>query len=94
MAGGKLKARGTTYWFSPNEDATNESGFSALPGGYRSINGSFNSIRLSAFFWSATESDSASAWGRDLDYEYGSVYWDGDDYGDKSVGASVRCRKD
>jgi uncharacterized protein (TIGR02145 family) len=33
--GGKLKATGTEYWNSPNEGANNESGYSALPGGFR-----------------------------------------------------------
>lgn len=41
VAGGKLKAEGLTYWASPNLGATNESGFTALAGGYRGIDGVF-----------------------------------------------------
>ncbi len=41
VAGGKLKEKGTTHWLTPNTSATNETGFTALPGGYRSASGTF-----------------------------------------------------
>lgn len=34
VAGGKMKATGTSLWQAPNSEADNESGFTALPGGY------------------------------------------------------------
>jgi hypothetical protein len=39
-----MKQVGTTHWFGPNTDATNSSGFTALPGGYRYDNGSYVSL--------------------------------------------------
>jgi uncharacterized protein (TIGR02145 family) len=92
VAGGKMKSVGTAYWNSPNTDATNSSGFSALPGGFRSNNGSFYDIRSVAFFWSATENASIGyAWYRHLYFIIGDV----NKYrNDKSVGASVRCLRD
>jgi uncharacterized protein (TIGR02145 family) len=91
VAGGKMKSIGTAYWNSPNTEATNESGFSGLPGGYRFYDGSFSNIKNVAFFWSATEGNLYNAWNRDL--SYGS-----DDFAGsatpKSFGASVRCLKD
>ncbi|MFN9116197.1 MAG: fibrobacter succinogenes major paralogous domain-containing protein, partial [Bacteroidota bacterium] len=49
VAGGKMKSTGTLQagtglWQEPNTDATNESGFSGLPAGYRGIDGTFNVI--------------------------------------------------
>jgi uncharacterized protein (TIGR02145 family) len=40
-AGGKLKEAGIAHWNTPNTDATNESGFTALPGGHRQVAGAF-----------------------------------------------------
>ena len=90
VAGGKMKSVGTTYWNDPNTGATNESGFSALPGGFR-LNFGFYNIRNNAFFWSATEYSSNDAWPRYLNYFNGSVTRS--NYG-KSVGGSVRCLRD
>jgi uncharacterized protein (TIGR02145 family) len=97
VAGGKMKSVGTAYWNTPNTGATNESGFSALPGGYRnnfggSFSGSFSNIRIDAFFWSATENVSSHAWLRNLFNDYGDV--DRNHDFNKSVGASVRCLRD
>ena len=92
VAGGKMKSIGTTYWNSPNTGATNESGFSALPGGSRFNNGSFNSIRYNAVFWSATEKDYNSAWICNLNYDNGNVNRNLNFY--KQDGWSVRCFKD
>ena len=77
---------------SPPSPGTNTSGFSGLPGGFRSLNGSFNDIRDFAFFWSATEHDSNNAWYRILYYNYGSVNRSINK--GKSFGASVRCLMD
>jgi len=93
VAGGKMKTTGTTFWNSPNTGATNESGFSALPGGYRNFDGGFYFIRSYAFFWSATEFVSSFAWGRSLYYVSSSVFRSSDVFS-KSVGASVRCLRD
>ncbi|HAJ80135.1 MAG TPA: hypothetical protein DCO75_10225 [Fibrobacteres bacterium] len=91
VAGGKLKETGTTHWLSPNTGATNSSGFSALPGGYRSNDGNFGSIGIYGNWWSATEDDAFHAYLRFL--IYGSYYLNRDiDY--KSCGYSVRLLRD
>jgi uncharacterized protein (TIGR02145 family) len=96
VAGGKMKSIGTAYWSSPNTGATNESGFSVLPGGFRYDVGSFNYIRNYAFFWSATEYDVNGAWIRYLYSSNGYVNrgLSGINNYNKSVGASVRCLRD
>jgi uncharacterized protein (TIGR02145 family) len=91
VAGGKMKSIGTvSYWNSPNEGATNSSGFSALPGGYRINNGSFNNLSNSAVFWRATEVND-NAWSSRLEHNSDDVsrisY-------EKQLGASIRCLKD
>jgi len=64
--GGQLKEIGTSHWQSPNTAATDESGFSALPGGYREADGDFSSIGYYAVFWTSTEVDTDSAWLRSM----------------------------
>jgi uncharacterized protein (TIGR02145 family) len=91
VAGGKLKEVGTTHWNPPNTGATNESGFSALPGGYRSSNGYFYDMGSYAYFWSSTESYSYYAWYRYLYYDYSQV---SRHYDYKRYGFSVRCVRD
>ena len=90
-AGGKMKSKGTANWITPNTSATNESGFSVLPGGSRSVDGSFNSIGYDAFFWCATEDVTNSAFARFLNYSNSYVFRITNG---KSLGASVRCLRD
>jgi uncharacterized protein (TIGR02145 family) len=91
--GGKLKETGTTHWNSPNTGATNETGFTALPGGDRYINGAYYNIGVGGFWWSSTEYTNAAsdAWVRSL--YYASTDWV-KDHDPKGVGFSVRCLKD
>ncbi len=92
IAGGKLKEVGFTHWRRPNTAATNETGFTALPGGYRGCNGSWDNIRSIGHWWSSTESEAnVRALLRLMFYEFGHVYIN--DYG-KNCGLSVRCLKD
>lgn len=91
VAGGKMKEAGYAHWDSPNTGATNESGFTALPGGVRDANGSFNILGNLGYWWSSTEYNSSNAWGRYL-------LADDDDVGrlnfDETLGFSLRCLKD
>ncbi len=64
VAGGKLKEIGTTHWNSPNEGATDEYGFTALPGGVRLLNGVFYSIGNLGSWWSSIDTLSTYAWHR------------------------------
>ena len=91
VAGGKLKEAGTTHWASPNTGATNETGFSGLPGGFRSYNGSFSSIGDYGNWWSSTEDFTDFAWDRGMNYDNTKVYRDSNS---KEHGFSVRCVRD
>jgi uncharacterized protein (TIGR02145 family) len=90
-AGGKLKETGLTHWVTPNDGATNSSGFTALPGGYRQDDGSFYNINDDVNWWSSTVNNPSGAWGRNVNYNYS--YVTKDSY-NKNSGFSVRCVKD
>ena len=91
VAGGKLKEKGTTHWNSPNTGATNETGFTALPGNYRKDDGTFASVGEDSDFWSATEDNSKYAWFLNIHFNESDV---GRNTFKKEVGFSVRCVKD
>ena len=91
VAGGKLKETGTTHWASPNTGATNETGFTALPGGYRNFDGNFLDVGYYGLWWSSTERDTNYAYYRFLNYNYVSLI---DFSNAKEIGFSVRCVRD
>ncbi len=96
VAGGKMKAAGPQHWKTLIMSAANESGFTALPGGYRDTNGNFIYLGNEAAWWSATESDfkrgnDAFAWFRYLLDSDTQVY---KNIPDKRSGFSVRCIRD
>jgi uncharacterized protein (TIGR02145 family) len=55
IAGGQVKEAGITYWNTPNTGATNVTLFSALPGGDRYTEGTFETLGTNCLFWSSTE---------------------------------------
>ena len=92
VAGGKLRNMGLTYWMWPNTGATNESGFNALPGGYRNSDaGNFEDQYSNAWFWSSSGYTNSTAWSQQLFYNSKSVIRN---WSDKGSGYSVRLVKD
>jgi len=90
VAGGKMKESGTIHWSSPNTGASNESGFTGLPGGSHDNDGNFYSLGTDGFFWTSTQSNSTASWERALNYEDEAVF----SYSNSKVyGFSVRCLK-
>lgn len=89
--GGKLKETGEIHWWSPNSGATNESGFTALPGGSRDGGGSYISKGYSSNFWSSEEINISIARSRSLGYYDSMIYRTGSL---KYYGFSVRCIRD
>jgi uncharacterized protein (TIGR02145 family) len=92
FAGAQLKEAGFAHWNAPNTDANNESGFIALPGGFRTIPaGNFYLLGNEGFFWSSTQyyTDLANFW---------CLFYDSDDVGiayrEMEYGNSIRCLKD
>jgi uncharacterized protein (TIGR02145 family) len=92
VAGGILKETGTLHWYSPNEGATNETGFTALPAGGRDADGTlFYNIGSYSYWWSSSEYSSTNAWFRFLFFDGSNV---GRYSGSKKDGFAVRCVKD
>ncbi len=94
--GGKLKEEGNEHWNSPNTGATNETGFTALPGGRRDYDSYTNQeicccLNRYGFFWSSSEVYTVNAWYRALSFDYA----ESNRYHlNKRNGFSVRCVRD
>lgn len=92
-AASKLKEAGNVHWSSSNKDATNSTGFTALPGGIRESGTGFSDKGAYGYWWTSTEDpfDKSRLFAREMNQfsRNGSelVYV-------KSYGLSVRCLKD
>jgi uncharacterized protein (TIGR02145 family) len=94
VAGGKMKLQTTdiAIGFYPfNTGATNESGFSGLPGGSRDYNGAYDFKGTFGIWWSSTETNSTNAWVRSLKGNLKSISKTGPN---KPFAHSCRCIKD
>jgi uncharacterized protein (TIGR02145 family) len=91
--GAKLKEIGSSHWSCPNAGSTNETGFSALPGGGMDNRPVFNGKGMDAFFWAATEypPDVSGAWARNITCNLVAL---GRNAFAKDYGGSVRCVRD
>jgi uncharacterized protein (TIGR02145 family) len=88
--GDKLKESGATHWGSPNINATNETGFTALPAGERSSDGYLFPSVGEGVWWSSTETDNLRA---PIWYIYSDVPVVSTGPVGKKADASVRCLK-
>lgn len=91
IAGGKMKAIGSQYWNSPNTEATNESGFAALPVSFRSPTGPFDSLRVKGYYWTSSGALTGYSVLRSFYFQEGSIDLN---YVDIRTGAAIRCIKD
>ena len=90
-----MKEAGHEHWNYYDDqissEATNESGFTVLPAGYRFDDGNYYNMGNNGNFWSSSEFSISGAWRRELDYENSGVYRY---YSDKQGGFSIRCLRD
>ncbi len=90
VAGGKLKEEGFAHWLEPNTGATNETGFTALPGGFREKNdNTFKEIQQYGIWWSTYYFSGVTLiYHTSLKYNIGTLtlMWS-----DRDNGESVRC---
>ena len=90
-AGGPMKQTGTVYWLSPNQGATNSSGFTGLPEGLRDFDGTSSFVTIYSHWWSASAANSADGNVIKLSYATTLIF---NTNLNKRMGLSVRCVRD
>jgi uncharacterized protein (TIGR02145 family) len=91
-AGNKLKEAGLKNWLFPNRNSSNASGFSALPGGFRSgIDGDFHTRKSNGYWWTTTSSFNLLSWDNALHWDFADI---SRNHQSVSYGFSIRCIKD
>ena len=97
VAGGKMKQTGTSLWNPPNSGATNESGFTALPGGKRWVDGSSVSFFMEGGLftcWSTDDCVNNEAYNLEIYYNDLYLYLHCNLLRKVNNGSSLRCLKD
>jgi uncharacterized protein (TIGR02145 family) len=90
-AGGKLKEKGTKHWNSPNTGATNQTNFTALPGGGRFSTFQFTYLGDMGYWWTASQDGTGLYYYRYLQQNEKGILRG---YVIMDAGFSVRCVKD
>ena len=88
--GGKMKST-SDDWLSPNAGASNASGFSVVPAGFRYPNGAYYQYLFETAFWSSTEFSAESSYDRIFGTDQSGIKRVN---GAKVNGLSVRCVKE
>jgi len=91
IAGDRIKETGILHWITPNTGATNESGLTGLPGGYRNYIGSFGNIKKIGYWWTSTIFNTVDAYYRFISSDFKPVVRSNSS---QKGGFSVRCLKD
>jgi len=91
-SGSKLKETGNNHWLLPNNDATNETGFTALPTGYKLWNGTFINVGYYSYWWSKTPDISNPNFAWFFGCYYDIAAFEGYTY-DKKSAYAIRCIK-
>jgi uncharacterized protein (TIGR02145 family) len=93
-AGKKLKAKNGWSWNNDRNisgNGTDDFGFSAMSGGYRYSSGEFTNVGYNGFWWTATENEDGSVYGRNMFWKLDAMC---EGYDGKKSGYSVRCVAD
>jgi len=82
---------GTGLWRSPNQNASNSTGFSGLPGGFRNSVNNYGAKDGYGYYWSSSLNEEGKPLYRYLSFNNFLIYRY---YSEVNTGFSVRCLKD